>query len=554
MRKIISLICLCILLKNIVFAETGPRIPGEKPKLIVGIIVEQMRNDFIQKYWDKFGDGGFKRLLNEGTYCKNANFNYLFTQTSVGQATIATGTTPSYHGIVSEEWYARLKDKTINCVTDEKEKTVGGSFEAGRMSPRQLLTTSIGDEIRLASNMKSKVLGISLQAKSAILSTGLTANAGYWLDDESGNWISSSYYMQDLPLWVKTFDDKKIADIYMGNKWETKMPITDYSDRCLPDDNKYETGIEGRRAFPYNLAEIGIMDKSKKKKYGILRYTPFGNTYTKDFAIATIINELLGKGDATDMLTVSFSATEYIGQNFGPESVELMDAYLRLDEDLTHFLSFLDQELGKENVLIYLTSDHGMSQNPDYLADKGIPVSYFNANAAISLLKSYMNAVYGRGDWVKNYYAQQLYLNRDLIEDSKLNLADVQQKVSQFLLQFSGVANTITATTLQTSYFPDGVFSKIQKSYNQKRSGDILINLDPGWIEKNASGNTHNSSYSYDTHVPLIWYGWKIKRTTIFDKVDMIDIAPTISYFLNISSPNAAVGQPIIGLVNQFKD
>ena len=548
---------LCILLFDISYIATSqnvPRIPAERPKLIIGIIVEQMRADFLQKYWDKLGDGGFKRLLNEGTYCKNANFNYLFTQTSVGHATIATGTTPSYHGIVSEQWYVRLKDKVTDCVADEKENTVGGSYDAGRYSPRQLLTTTIGDELRLSTNMKSKVIGISLQAKSAILSSGLAANGAYWLDDESGNWVTSTYYTKELPDWIKAFNEKKIADIYLNNTWDTKFPLSDYEDRCLPDDNAYEIGIEGKHVFPYNLAALCTNEKTKKKNYNILRYTPWGNTYTKDFAIATIVNENLGKNGTTDMLTVSFSATEYIGQNFGPESIELMDTYIRLDEDLAHFLSFLDDQIGKENYLIYLTSDHGMSQNPDYLADKGIPVSYFNANIAMALLKSYMNAVYGRGDWIKDYFAQQIFLNRDLIEDSKLNLSEVQLKVAQFLLQFSGVANTITSTTLQTSYFPDGVFSKMQKSFNQKRSGDILINLDPGWIEKYSSGTAPSSSYAYDTHVPLIWYGWKIKRSTIFEKVDMIDIAPTLSYFLNISSPNASVGQPIIGLVSQYKD
>jgi predicted AlkP superfamily pyrophosphatase or phosphodiesterase len=548
--RTLALLLIIICCNINITAQSEPKIPGEKPKLIIGIVVGQMRHDYIQKYWDKFGDGGFKRLLNEGTYCKNANYNYMFTQTAVGHATISTGTTPSYHGIVSEEWYIRLQDKVVNCVSDETVNTVGGSYDSGRMSPRQLLTTTIGDEIRLANNMKPKVIGISLQGKSAILSAGLTANASYWYDDESGNWITSSYYMQDLPQWTKDFNDKKIADVYLTHTWDTKFPIADYADRCLPDDNKYEKGIEGQHIFPYNLTTLSTIPKSKKKYY-ILKYTPFGNTYTKDFAIATIINENLGKNDWTDLLTVSFSGTEFIGQSFGPESVEVMDAYLRLDEDLAHFLEFIDKEIGKQNVLIYLTSDHGSSQNPDYLADKGIPVGYFSQNAAVSLLKSYMNAVYGRGDWVKSYYAQQLFLNRDLIEDSKLNLAEVQQKVSQFLLQFTGVANTVTATALQSEYFSDGVFSKIQKSFNQKRSGDILINLDPGWIEKNGETTSANSSYSYDTHVPLIWFGWKIKRATIFDKVEIEDIAPTISYFLNISSPNASTGQPILQLLIQ---
>ena len=531
-------------------SQVSTRIPPEKPKLIVGIVIEQMRYDFLYKYMDKFGEGGFKRLLNEGTNCKNANYNYLFTQTSVGHASIATGTYPSYHGIVAEEWYVRLKDKVVNAVDDDKESTIGGSYNAGRDSPRQLLSSTIGDELRLSSFMKSKVIGISMQGKAAILSTGQTANAAYWFDDVNGDWVTSSFYMQDLPQWLKDFNAKKFSNLYMSQTWDTKLPLADYLDRCLPDDNKYETGLEGKKSFPYNLSQISIIDKTKSK-YSLLRYTPFGNTYTKDLAISAIVNEQLGKGDNTDLLMVSFSGTEYVAENFGPESIELMDTYIRLDADLEHFLNFLDQEIGKQNVLVFLTSDHGVAQNPDYLADHGMPVGYFSQTAAVSLLKSYLNAVYGKGDWVKDYYAQQLYLNHDLIEDSKLNLADVQQKVAQFLLQFTGVANTITASTLQTIYFPSGVFSKMQRSYNQKRSGDVLINLDPGWVEKNGTAFSHNSSYSYDSHVPLLWFGWKVKRSTIFDPVDMIDIAPTISYFLNIPQPNAAVGKPILGLVSQ---
>lgn len=526
------------------------RIPSERPKLIVGIVVEQMRHDYIYKYWDKFGEGGFKKLVSEGTNCRNANFNYLFTQTCVGHATIATGTTPSYHGIVSGEWLDRMKDKMVNCVADDKEKSVGGSFEAGRYSPKQLLTSTIGDEMRLASYNKSKVIGISLHSEASILATGQTANAAYWFDDENGGWVTSSYYMEDLPEWAKSFNEKKFPELYMTRTWDLKLPLADYANRCWPDDNKYETGLMGRKTFPYNLAEMSKNEKSRKK-FNLLKHTPFGNTYTKDFAITTIVNDSLGKDENTDLLMLSFSATEYIGQNFGPESVEVMDAYLKLDQDLEHLLNFINEEIGKQNVLVFLTSDHGVAQNPEYLSDRRLSVGYFVQNSSLSLLKSYMNAVYGKGDWIKGYYAQQVYLNRDLIENAKINLADMQQKVGQFMLQFSGVANTMSATTLQTSYFPDGVFSKMQKSFNQKRSGDVLINLDPGWVEKNGSTISHNSSYSYDTHVPLIWYGWKVKRSTVFEPVDMVDIAPTISYFLNIANPNATVGKPIMGLVGQ---
>lgn len=549
-KSLLNIFFILVISTSITNAQNSSKIPSEKPKLIIGIVVEQMRYDYIARFWNQFGEGGFKRLVNEGTNCRSANYSHFFSQTGVNHATLTTGTTPSYHGIVADEWYIPLKDKVINCVDDDKEKTVGGSFESGRLSPRNILTTTIGDEIRLSNFMQSKVVSVALEGKSAVISGGHNPNAAYWYDGESGRWTSGSYYMNDLPLWVNEFNNKKFPDMYMARSWETKLPIEQYK-QCLTDDNPYEIGIEGKHTFPYPLFELGANKNKDKFNYKLLKYTPFGNTLTKDFAINTIVSEALGKDESTDLLWISFSATEYIGQNFGTSSIEVMDAFLKLDEDLAHFLSFIDSELGKQNVLIFLTSDHGVAQNPDYLATTKIPVGYFSQISSVSLLKSYLNAVYGKGDWIKHYHAQQLYLNHDLIEESKLNLSDVQTKAAQFLLQFTGVCNTVTANTLQNSYFSDGIFAKMQKGYNQKRSGDVIINLDPGWIEKNGSASAHNSSYSYDTHVPLIWYGWKIKRGNVFEKVDMIDVAPTLSYFLDIASPNASVGQPILGVVNQ---
>lgn len=531
-------------------AQNSSRIPSEKPKLIIGIVVEQMRYDYLNRFWDQFGEGGFKRLVTEGTNCRNANYNYFFNQTSVGHASLVTGTSPSYHGIVADEWYVPLKDKVVNCVEDDKEKSVGGSFESGRMSPRNLLTTTIGDEIKLSTFMQSKVISIALDPKSAILSGGHTTDAAYWYDDETGRWTTSSYYMNDLPAWVNDFNNKRFADTYMARNWEPKLPLTDYK-QCLTDDNPYEKGIEGKRTFPYALYELGSNKNKDKFNFKLLKYTPYGNKLTTDFAVNAIVSENLGKDDNPDLLMISYSATEFIGQNFGTTSIEVMDAFLRLDEDLTQLLNFIDSEIGRQNVLVFLTSDHGAAQNPDYLQTTKIPVGYFTQTSSISLLKSYLNAVYGKGDWIKHYHQQQLYLNRDLIDQSKLSLADMQNKAAQFLLQFTGVSNTVTATSLQTAYFSDGIFSKMQKGYNQKRSGDVIVNLDPGWIEKNGSATGHNSCYSYDTHVPLIWYGWKIKRSNIFDPVDMIDVAPTLSYFLEVASPNASTGQPILGVVNQ---
>lgn len=541
---------LCIFPESICFSQNSSKIPPEKPKLIIGIVVEQMRYDYLARFWNQFGDGGFKRLVNEGTNCKNANYNHFFSQTGVNFTTLVTGTTPSYHGIVADEWYVPLKNKVVNCVDDEREKTVGGSFDAGRMSPRNILTTTIGDEIRLSNFMQSKVISISLEGAPAVLAGGHTPNAAYWFDGVNGTWTSGSYYMNELPAWVVEFNNKKFADMYMARSWEAKLSLDMYT-QCLTDDNPYETGLNGKRTFPYPLYEIGATKSKDKFNFKLLKSTPFGNTLTADFAINTIISEKLGKDDYPDLLMVDFAATENIGQNFGTYSVEVMDAFLKLDEDINHLLTFLDTEIGKQNVLVFFTSDHGAAANAEYLATTRIPVGYFSQTSSVSLLKTYLNAVYGKGDWIKHYHAQQVYLNRDLIEESKISLTDIQNKTAQFLLQFTGVSNTVTATTLQNSYFSDGVFAKMQKGFNQKRSGDVVINLDPGWAEKNGSAATHNSSYSYDTHVPLIWYCWKVKRGNVLDKVDMVDVAPTISYFLEIASPNASSGQPIQGVIAQ---
>jgi predicted AlkP superfamily pyrophosphatase or phosphodiesterase len=528
---------------NSILAQGNKKIPSEKPKLVVGIIIDQMRYDYIFRYWDKYGDDGFKRLVNEGTFCKNANFNYLFTQSAPGYATISTGTNPSNHGIIANEWYYLLKEKKINCTDDDKVKTVGGSYEEGRKSPVNLNSTTLGDELRLSNNFKSKVFAISMDNAPAILSAGHTANGAYWYDNESGNWITSSYYTDTLPKWVDGFNQKKFADTYLAHTWEPLLSLKDYTE-SLPDDNKYESGLDGKKTFPYLLGEM-TKNRKQKAKYELLKSTPFGNNYTKDFAISCIIGEGLGKHDYTDLITISFSSTAYVGEKFGMTSIENEDMYLRLDQDIAHFLKFIDDEIGKENTLVFLTSDHGVAPVPQYLSDQKIPVGYFNNGGIISLLKSYLNIVYGKGEWVKYYNTQQIYLNRNLIEDSKNRLEDVQEKVSQFLMQSSGVANTITSTTIEKTNFTNGIYQKMQNSYNQKRSGDVFINLEAGWIENTKNSTSTNSAYTYDTHVPLLFYGWKVKRSTISRPVDMIDIAPTLATFLNISFPNACTGKPI---------
>ena len=529
------------------YPQSRTRIPPEKPKLIVGIVVDQMRYDYIHRYWDKFSDEGIRELVISGTFCKNASYNYLINETATGHSTIATGSMPSNHGIISNSWYNNLQDEITSCVDDESYATVGGSYEAGRSSPSKLLASTIGDEIMLANNYRSKVIGIALDKPAAILSAGHSASAAYWYDDESGNWISSNYYMDSLPTWAREFNEKNLPETYLTRSWETLLPLNEYTE-SLPDTCEFETGLGGRSVFPYDLERIS-MGRRNERDYGILRNTPYGNVLTRDFATAAMICEELGQDEYTDYLAVGFSPPEQIGKLLGSFSVEMQDIMLRLDSELAHFLDFLDDYVGLQNTLIFLTADHGLAHDPDYLRSHKIPAGDFNPYSSLSLLGSYLNAIYGKGDWVKFYYGQQVYLNHELIENAGIPYLEIQDRVAQFLIQFEGVSNAMTSYTIQNSNFTKGIAARMQNGFHQKRSGDVIINLAPGWVEKADENSSYHSSYLGDNHVPLIFYGWKIGRSTITRPVNMIDIAPTISYFLEISRPNVSTGDIILELM-----
>jgi len=544
---ITALVALIHIFPVILFAQDHQKIPSEKPRLIVGIVIDQMRLDYISRFWNKYGEGGFKKMIQEGTYCKNASYQFLINETAVGNATISSGALPSYHGIIAKNWYMSLQDKVINCVEDERYSTVGGSYESGRCSPSKMLASTIGDELKLSNSFKSKVIGIALDNDAAILSAGHSADYAFWFDIKTGNWVTSSFYTDSLPAWVNEFNKKDIARLYLQWIWEPLFPLADYTE-SLADLNNYEKGINGKFVFPYDLKRMS-QSRSGGTDYELIKYTPFGNSFTKDLAIAAIVNENLGKDEYTDILTIGFSASEYIGRAFNSNSVEMEDAFIRLDKELEHFFSFIDEFVGGENVLIYLTADQGLTYNPAFLEEQKIPSGEFNPNAALSLLSSYLNILYGEGNWIRYYYAQQVYLNRELIEDARIPLQEFQEKAAMFLLQFEGVSNAVTSHTLQTTSFPDGIFRNIQNGFHQKRSGDIIINLAPGWTEKSSSSSVYNLSYMGDNHVPLIWYGWKISRATINRSVSMTDIAPTLAFFLDISRPNASTGEVILEVI-----
>jgi len=539
----LHLLLVFLLINRATEAQINRSIPSEKPKLIVQVVVSQMRFDYLNRYWDKFGDNGFKQLVNEGTYCRNARYNYLLTQAYPGLATIATGANPSVHGIISDKWFNRNTGNQVEATADEKVNTIGGSFFSGKYSAKNLVTSTFGDELKL-NNPNSKVISIALDAGSAILLGGHSANGMYWFDTEKGLWVSSSYYTDALPAWLDTFNSKGFAKLYTEREWKALQPIQNYEEA----DTAAVKSVEKKKSLAEKLKGMmdGIIGKPQPKTdFKALLENPYGNLLTKDLAIATIVGENLGTDEHPDLLCITFSANRFIGGKFGPHSIEMEDTYLRLDRELAHFLEFINSTIGKENCLFVLTSDQGVASTPDYLEKSKIPGGYFDPKKAMILLGSYLNALYGQGNWITGYHDKQIYLNHKLIEDSNLNLADFQQKVADFMLEFSGVANSTTAHNLQNGNFANGIMVKFQNSYNQRRSGDVIINLEPGWVERNGSITSANSPYDYDSHVPLIFYGWKAKRKSVLTPVYINDIAPTLSILLGITWPNGATGSPI---------
>ena len=546
MKKIFSL--LFIFIGALISAQTAKpqaKVLPSKPKLVIGIIIDQMRYDYIYRFWNKFGNDGFKRLVNEGFFCRNTNYNYVPTYTAPGHASIYTGTTPAVHGIISNSWYVKNTGKGLYCVSDNTVISVGSDSKEGKCSPINLLTTTITDELRISSNMKSKVIGIALKDRSAILPAGHTANAAYWYDGSVGSFISSTYYMKELPQWVKEFNKRELPKKYLSQTWNTILPIERYTE-SLADDNKYESKNKGetKAVFPHNLPEL------MKDNGGLdmIRETPFGNTLTKDLAIETIKSENLGKSDATDFLTISFSSPDYIGHAYGPNSVEQEDDYIRLDNELAELLKFIDTQIGKNNTLIFLTADHAAPEVPAYLTDLKIPSGYVKANQISDTLKKYLSKKYG-DTLVLSFSNQQVFLNHNVIEEKKLNLQQVQENVANFLQTIASISEVITATAINNSSFTEGSRYLMQKGFNAKRSGDILINYSPGFIDYEPTGTTHGSPYSYDTHVPLIFYGWDISHGSSSEQVYITDIAPTLAMMLNIQFPNGCTGKPISFLV-----
>ena len=542
-RKYASVIGAAFILLSSSFAVNAQTSYHDRtvPRLVVEIVVSHMRYDYLNRFTKNFSEYGFRRLMMGGVVCTNARYNYMFTQNSPGVATLATGTQPSQHGIIGDGWINYTTNEPISSIVDLNVMGVGCNEDEGQFSPRQMVVSTVADELK-RHYKDSKVISIAQEPEGAILAGGYTPDEVYWFDERYGGWATSSYYKMFLPEWVQNFNKSGRKDEYASKLWHVSRPIEEYvfqkSNAILLD-----TTVK----FTFDM-----LFKPKNKDYNRLNETPFGNSYLKDFAIEAIQNNGLGQDDIPDLLMLNFSSQKYITEYYGVESTEIEDAFYKLDQDIAELMDYLLKTVGKDNFVVVLTSNHGSSD--DVRIGSGANSGTFNAMQFKVLISGFLSAQLGQENWVSEYRNRQIYLNRRLIFERGLSLPDIQNQVATFSLQFGGVAQAITATTLHTNYYGRGIMQKIQNSFFPKHSGDIIINLLPGWIElpdeeSNWVTSSSGSPYEYDTHVPLLWYGANIESQVIHRGVDMMDVAPTVCDILGIAHPNASEGTAISEIV-----
>ena len=514
----------------------------EQPKLVVGIVVDQMRYDYLTRFWDRFGEDGFKKLINEGYNFKNNHFNYVPTYTGPGHASVYTGTSPMNHGIIGNGWYDKFIHESVYCAGDDSVEPVGTEDDAGKMSPHRMKTTTVSDENRLHTQMRGKTIGVSIKDRGSILPAGHTANAAYWFHgDDEGKWITSSFYMEELPQWVKDFNDSEKVEAYL-KPWTTLYDIETYKESGS-DKNNFEGGFRGKEeaTFPYDLKELS----EENGGFDIIENSAYGNDITLEFALAAIEAEELGQDVDTDFLTLSFSSPDKIGHNFGVNSKEIQDTYLRLDKNIAQLLEELNEKVGEGNYTIFLTADHGGVDVPAYLESVNIPAGYFESDEFREKIEEFASEEFDEDELIESVYNSQIFFNYEVMEEAGISSSKLQSKLAHYILQLDQIDKVYTRDQLSSGSFVTGAGAAIQNGFNQKRSGDLVYVLDPATIVYSETGSTHGSGLMYDTHAPLIFYGNGVKKGSTNQRTEIVDIAPTVSALLGISFPNGTTGKPL---------
>lgn len=481
-------------------------------------------------------------MLNEGFSAENTYINYLPSVTGAGHATVYTGSVPAIHGIAGNDFIVQATGKILYCAEDSTVSTVGsGSVAAGRMSPRNMLTTTMTDELRMATNFRSKVVAIASKDRGSILPGGHTANAAYWYDGTSGNWITSTFYMNALPAWVSHFNAQKYPEKYLKQDWNTLYPINTYL-QSTKDDSPYEGKFAGTDSPTFPVKTSTMMERG----LGILTSTPYGSSLTLDMAKSAIENEQLGADAITDFLAVSVSSPDYVGHQFGPNSVEVEDTYLRLDRDLATFFTYLDSKVGKGNYTVFLTADHAAQHNANYMLDRKINAGIFQTSAIMAELNTSLEKEFKVKGAVRSFSNYTVSLNYQAIEAGKSNLTDIKKRIIEFLRKKEGVAFAIDMEEAQNANIPENYRERIINGYNRERSGVIQIILKPAWYSGSGpTGATHGTLSPDDTHIPFVLMGWGIKHGKTNVPYNMTDIAPTITGLLKIQEPNGNIGRAV---------
>ena len=509
--KSLFVVIFCFLFTIFGFSQKATKPVTAAPKLVVGMMVDQMRWDFIYRYQSRYGEGGFKRILREGFSCENTFIPYAQTATAAGHASVYTGSVPALNGMVGNEWYDRSLKRDMYCVEDDSVKIVGGSVKGEPMSPKNLISTTITDELELATNFKSKVVAIAIKDRGSILAAGHAADAAYWYEPNSGNFVSSTWYMSALPNWAVAFNQRRVVDSFYKMNWALSHPLETYvqSDKDNP--------VYKKNPFPRKL------ENNIGKNFGPISSTPWGNTLTLGFSKAALEAEELGKDSVTDFLAISLSSPDYIGHTFGPNSVEIEDTYIKLDKEIADFLSYLDQKVGKGQYLFFMTADHGVAHVPSFLEANQIPAKGMKPGKEA---ENATMAKFGLQRLVEASANYQIYL-------------DQLNKNDNILLAFDN--ESISLVNL-----PEVYKEMFQNGYYQKLAGDVQLIYKPGYIfSYNASGTTHGSMYPYDSHIPLLWMGWGVNQGLSHRKVYMSDIAITIAALLKIQMPSGNIGSVI---------
>ncbi len=515
----------------------------QRPKLVVGIVIDQMRWDYLYRFNSLYkANGGFKRLLGEGFSCENTLIPYTPTVTACGHTCVYTGSVPSIHGIAGNNWWDNQLMRSVYCSEDKSVSGVGGkSAEDGQMSPKNMLTTTICDELRLATNFKSKVIGVALKDRGSILPAGHSANGAYWYEGKSGNFITSTYYMNQLPEWVNQFNNRKLVDSLYKIGWGTVLPNETYSQFATADAKDYESKPFGKDAtgMPYDLSKFVGNDYSK------ISSTPMGNTLTVEMAKAAVLAEKLGKNTVTDFLAVSFSSPDYVGHSFGPNSWEQVDDYVRLDEELGRLFSFLDANVGKNQYTVFLTADHAVAHIPGFMKENKLPGGVMEVSGLMKDMNGKLKEKFGVDNMIVSMMNDQLYLNHGKIDSAKADEAGIKKWLIQYIKKNDAVTNAFATSDIMTTPINKTLREMLANGYNPTRSGDIQVIMKPGFIEGSVTGTTHGAWYPYDAHIPLLWYGWGIKHGKTNKETYMTDIAATLAGLLHIQMPSGSIGKVI---------